>query len=176
MKRFVGFLLAALMMASVLTACAQPAPAETAEARIERVLTLLFTCPDEGTTQYMEGMASGEDLQTLETALSEFVAKRYSAADFTENCHESLYRQIYGTLLFPTFCAQNDKQLKPTDITVALLGDAQDHVYTFTATLTLTADGGSEEIVQTGRVQTDEAGLISSFSLDDSELLEKTME
>lgn len=159
-------------------------PAETPEQRVERVLTQVFTCPDEGTQAYAdvvrESLSSMDQAETqgkllrAEETLGKYVREKYDAEDFTDSLYENLYTHLYTNLVFPTVCAMSDITVKPERISVEPESEAG-RAYAYTAELAVEKDGEMISVLQEGKVQVDENGRISFFDLTGSALYDVVM-
>lgn len=181
MKKMICTCLAVLMFLS-LAACA----AETAEQRIGRVLTQLFTCPDQEEAEIVgkiedrlenppEGTSPDtlqQDLLVLSEEYGEAVKKRFAAADFTESYYERFCGDEYmSSLRFPTACASLDAKITPKSVEVSP-ADGQSRAYRFTAELQIEQNGETTMFTQEGRVQVDENDRIAYLDIRTYELVD----
>lgn len=179
MKKIFSLLFIALL---ILNCAACGAKSET-EQRIERVMMTYFDWPDEETIQIVEnpiasiGLGdsepSEEELAEQQKAEDEFKAHingRFNAEDFTENFYDGLYLHFFTGQLFPSSCVTENARLTAESVTVEL-ESKQDRTYTYTANLKIEKDGNTTSFVQTGKVQTDEGGRISSIKTNPDALI-----
>lgn len=152
---------------------------DTPEQSIQRVLTTIFTCPDNEEKEYgkilnknkysLEQESSQTEIAEAEKRMQEHLCQKYSKDDFTEAYYNSLFKHLYTSLAFPTMCILNEAEISPISVTVEK--DATTNIYLYTAKLNVTkGDSNPIEITQTGRVQTDGDGHIAFIDLDDSTL------
>lgn len=169
MKRLVCLCLVVMLVLAV-SACSAE---ETTEERIERVMTVYFTCPDEELIAlvtenviYIDGGSPEPDKDALAAAhraaedYGENLKTKFTEADFTEEYQTKLCGSAYIGAIFPSFCAQSGISLTVDSVTVALHSESS-RTYNYTAELQIEKDGEKTPFTQTGRVQVDEDGRIS---------------
>ena len=174
MKRYLSLFLVFACMVS-LAACSADAPQETTEGRIQRVLTQLFTCPDEKLAELLPKLTpaaenAGEDGAAFEEYQAHLETV-YRAEDFTEAYFPKLGKDLLANMAFPTICAQDGIEVKPEQVEVSLEAE-QSHVYAYTARLQVTRNGETVQVTESGTVQTDGDGKISSLSPGLAELMD----
>lgn len=173
MKRYLSLLLAFVCAVS-LAACSADTPQETAETRIQRVLTQLFTCPDEKLAELLPKLVPADGNTDESAALEEYQAHLetvYSAEVFTAEYYPKLGKDLLANMAFPTICAQDGIEVKPEQVEVSLEAE-QSHVYAYTAQLQVARNGETVQVTESGTVQTDGNGKISSLSPGLAELMD----
>ncbi|MFQ9812075.1 MAG: hypothetical protein ACLRY7_03970 [Hominenteromicrobium sp.] len=101
---------------------------DTPEQSIQRVLTTIFTCPDNEAKEYgkilnknkysLEQENSQTEIAEAEKRMQEHLCQKYSKDDFTEAYYNSLFKHLYTSLAFPTMCILNEAEISPISVTV----------------------------------------------------------
>lgn len=169
MKRFFCLLLSALLIAS-LAACAGQ---DQEEERIERVVTRMFTCPDEGLVSlimdnpiYIDGSVQpDEDLllkrQQAEEQYAEYLKTVFTAEDMPEDYQQQFCGRIYAALTFPSACVGMEMSIAVESVTVELISE-DNRRYGYSAELVITDQNGEKTpYTQEGKVQLSEDGRVS---------------
>lgn len=121
---------------------------DTPEQSIQRVLTTIFTCPDNEEKEYgkilnknkysLEQENSQTEIAEAEKRMQEHLCQKYSKDDFTEAYYNSLFKHLYTSLAFPTMCILNEAEISPISVTVEK--DATTNIYLYTAKLNVTKE------------------------------------
>lgn len=178
MKRLVCLCLAVVLVIA-LSACSA---GETTEQRIERVMTVYFTCPDEETVALIEGnvvyLDEGVPYPSEKAIAAQYKATedygtyletKFTEEDFTEKYQAVLCGSAYLGEIFPSLCVQAGVSLTVDSVTVEIHSESS-RTYTYTAELQIEKDGEKTPFTQTGRVQVDEDGRISWINCESNAL------
>lgn len=169
MKRWIGLWLAAVLVFT-LSACGGPSEEN---ARIERVVTRMLTCPDEELAAlirdnpvYPDGSAvpDGELLlkrQQAEEAYAEHLKTVFTAEDMTEEFQGKFCESGYASLTYPSACAMAGIAVMVESVDIETVSE-ENRRYGFTAEVVIAAPNG-EETPHTleGKVQLSEDGRVS---------------
>lgn len=170
MKKLVCLLLSVVLLFS-LTACAGQ---NEEEARMERVLTKFFTCPDETVVSYIKGAtvywgegAPAQDEASLEKAqkaqddCTAYLKTVFTAEDMTEELQEKFCEKQYHQVMFPTLASVAGVTLTVDALEIELVSESS-RSYSYTAALLITKEDGTEiPFTQEGKLSLSEDGRIS---------------